>query len=44
MRRDHALVSLRWEQRRLLRAMLRGEDVLPVRVEGPSTPFRTLPD
>ncbi|AOP53632.1 MGDG synthase family glycosyltransferase [Brevibacterium aurantiacum] len=44
LRRDHALVSLRWEQRRLLRAMLRGEDVLPVRVEGPSTPFRTLPD
>ena len=44
LRRDHALVSLQWEQRRLLRAMLRGEDVLPVRVEGPSTPFRTLPD
>ena len=42
LRRDHAPMSLRWEERRLLRAMLRGEDVLPVRIEGPSAPFRTL--
>nr|WP_171059225.1 glycosyltransferase [Arthrobacter crystallopoietes] len=42
LRRDKAPVPLRWEERRLLRAMLRGDDVLPVRVEGPPTPFRTL--
>lgn len=44
LRRGHAPMSLKWEERRLIRAMLRGEDVLPVRVEGPSAPFRTLPE
>ncbi len=44
LRRDHRPMSLRWEARRLLRAMLRGDDVLPVRVEGISAPFRTLPE
>jgi processive 1,2-diacylglycerol beta-glucosyltransferase len=43
LRRGQALVSLRWEERRLLRAMLRGDDALPVRVEGLSSPFRILP-
>jgi processive 1,2-diacylglycerol beta-glucosyltransferase len=40
---DHATVSRRWEERRLLRAMLRGDDSLPVRVEGLSTPLPVLP-
>lgn len=42
LRRDLAPVSLRWEARRLLRAMLRGDDVLPVRVESLSAHPRTL--
>ncbi|MGM1029913.1 MAG: MGDG synthase family glycosyltransferase [Actinomycetota bacterium] len=33
LRRDRAPRSLRWEARRLLRAMLSGDDALPVRVE-----------
>jgi processive 1,2-diacylglycerol beta-glucosyltransferase len=43
LRRNQAPVSLRWEERRLLRAMLRGDDALPVRVEGLSAPYRILP-
>lgn len=43
LRRDRAPVSLRWEERRLLRAMLRGDDMLPVRVEGLSASLRILP-
>ncbi|HEX9229229.1 MAG TPA: polysaccharide biosynthesis protein, partial [Arthrobacter sp.] len=43
LRCGHALMSLRWEERRLLRAILRGDDALPVRVEGPSPPPRILP-
>jgi len=43
LRRDQAPVSLRWEARRLLRAMLRGDDVLSVRAEGLSAPTRILP-
>jgi processive 1,2-diacylglycerol beta-glucosyltransferase len=43
LRRDKAPVSLRWEARRLLRAMLRGDNALPVRVEGLSAPPRNLP-
>ncbi|MEC5197914.1 processive 1,2-diacylglycerol beta-glucosyltransferase [Arthrobacter sp. PL16] len=38
LRRGQAPVSLRWEARRLLRAMLQGDDALPVRVEGLSAP------
>jgi len=33
LQRDDALVSLRWEARRLLRSVLRGDAELPVRVE-----------
>ncbi|MDQ0867829.1 processive 1,2-diacylglycerol beta-glucosyltransferase [Arthrobacter sp. V1I9] len=43
LRRSQALVSLRWEEQRLLRAMLRGDDTLPVRVEGLPSPLRFLP-
>ncbi|WP_026550613.1 glycosyltransferase [Arthrobacter sp. Br18] len=43
LQRGQAPVSLRWEARRLLRAMLRGDDALPVRVEGLSKPLRVLP-
>jgi len=43
LRRDQAPVSFRWEARRLLRAMLRGDDVLSVRAEGLSAPLRILP-
>jgi processive 1,2-diacylglycerol beta-glucosyltransferase len=43
LRQDHAPVSLRLESRRLLRAMLRGDDVLSVRAEGLSAPLRILP-
>ena len=43
LRRDHAPVSRRWEERRLLRAMMRGDDVLPVRIEEPASRFRTPP-
>lgn len=43
LRRGQAPLLLRWEERRLLRAMLRGDDALPVRVVGPSAPFRVLP-
>ncbi len=38
LRRGRASVSLRWEPLRLLRAMLSGDDALPVRVEELSTP------
>ncbi|MGP5165563.1 MGDG synthase family glycosyltransferase [Arthrobacter rhombi] len=41
LRRDQPPMSLRWEERRLLRAMLRGDDILPVHVDGVS-PFRAL--
>ncbi|KUM42131.1 glycosyltransferase [Arthrobacter sp. EpRS71] len=43
LRRSQASPLRHWEERRLLRAMLRGEDALPVRVEGPAEPFRDLP-
>ncbi|HJV98462.1 MAG TPA: glycosyltransferase [Arthrobacter sp.] len=43
LRRGPAPMSPRWEERRLLRAILRGDDELPVRVEGPSPPPRFLP-
>lgn len=43
LRRGLAPLLLRWEERRLLRAMLRDDDVLPVRVVGPSAPFPVLP-
>lgn len=43
LRLGHALMSPRWEERRLLRAILRGDDELPVRIEGPSPPPRILP-
>ncbi|HEY9355292.1 MAG TPA: glycosyltransferase [Arthrobacter sp.] len=43
LRRGDALTSPRWEERRLLRAILRGDDELPVHVEGPSPPSRILP-
>jgi len=38
LRRDQGPLSLRWEARRLLRAMLRGDAALPVRVEALSAP------
>jgi processive 1,2-diacylglycerol beta-glucosyltransferase len=44
LRQDQATVSLRWEARRLLRAVLQGDDVLTVRVEGLSAPLRILPE
>lgn len=34
LRRSQGPLSLRWEARRLLRALLRGDEALPVRVEG----------
>ncbi|WP_154606433.1 MGDG synthase family glycosyltransferase [Arthrobacter sp. AQ5-05] len=43
LRRDLAPVSFRWEARRLLRAMLKGDDLLPVRVEALSAQPRALP-
>lgn len=43
LRRGHALMSLRQEERRLLRAILRGDDELPIRVEGPSPLPRIRP-
>jgi processive 1,2-diacylglycerol beta-glucosyltransferase len=43
LRRGQAPLLLRWEERRLLRAMLRGDDALPVRVERISAPIRILP-
>jgi processive 1,2-diacylglycerol beta-glucosyltransferase len=43
LRRGQAPLLLRWEERRLLRAMLRGDDALPVRVERLSAPLRILP-
>ncbi len=42
LRPGQASLLLHWEERRLLRAMLRGDDALPVRVEGPLAPFRDL--
>ena len=44
LRRGQALVSPRWEERRLLRAILRRDDALPVRVETLSEPLRVPPD
>lgn len=44
LRSGQAPLLLRWEERRLLRAMLRGDDTLPVRVVGPSAPFRLPPE
>lgn len=44
LRREHSPMSLKWEERRLFRAMLRGEDVLPVRAEGSSAPFSIVPE
>lgn len=44
LRRDHPPMAIRWEARRLLRAMLRGDDVLPVRVEGVWESSRILPE
>lgn len=41
LRRDKEPTRFRWEARRLLRALLRGDDVLPVQVEMLSSP--TLP-
>ncbi len=38
LRRGQARLWLRWEARRLLRALLRGDKALPVRVEGLSAP------
>ncbi|HEY4225573.1 MAG TPA: glycosyltransferase [Pseudolysinimonas sp.] len=38
LQRDDALVPLRWEARRLLRSVLRGDSELPVRVELVSAP------
>jgi processive 1,2-diacylglycerol beta-glucosyltransferase len=43
LRRGQSPLLPRWEERRLLRAMLRGDDALPVRVEGLSSPLRILP-
>ena len=43
LRPDQPTVSRRWEERRLLRAMLRGDDSLPVRVEGLSSPLPVVP-
>ncbi|WP_104160474.1 glycosyltransferase [Arthrobacter sp. ZGTC212] len=42
LRRSQAFRSLRWEERRLLRAILRGDDTLAVRVER-SRPHRPVP-
>jgi len=44
LRRGQAHVSLRWEEQRLLRAMLRGDAALPVRVEWLSASLRDLPE
>ncbi|MFD1715960.1 glycosyltransferase [Amnibacterium flavum] len=38
LRRDQSVVSPRWEARRLIRAVLRGDDALPVHVEGLAAP------
>jgi processive 1,2-diacylglycerol beta-glucosyltransferase len=43
LRRGQSPLLPRWEERRLLRAMLRGDDALPVRVEGLSSPLGILP-
>ncbi|WP_405476022.1 MGDG synthase family glycosyltransferase [Paenarthrobacter ilicis] len=43
IRRGQAPLLLRWEERRLVRAMLRDDDGLPVRVVGPSAPFSLSP-
>lgn len=43
LRRGHTLMPLRWEGRRLLRAILRSDDELPVRVEGHSPPPGVFP-
>jgi processive 1,2-diacylglycerol beta-glucosyltransferase len=41
LQRDDALVPLRWEARRLLKSVLRGDRELPVRVEFVSAPVRS---
>ncbi|MEO7350118.1 MAG: glycosyltransferase [Terrimesophilobacter sp.] len=43
LRRDQAHASHRWEERRLLRAILGGDDELHVSVEGLSVPLEFLP-
>ncbi|WP_165064228.1 MGDG synthase family glycosyltransferase [Marisediminicola senii] len=43
LRRDQQPLSPRWEARRLIRAMLRGDDELLVHVEELSAPLPTLP-
>lgn len=43
LRRDQGLMSIRWEARRFLRAVLRGDDALPVRAEGLSGPIDVHP-
>ncbi|MFJ6078040.1 glycosyltransferase [Pseudarthrobacter sp. NPDC092419] len=43
LRRGDAHMSLRGGEPRLLRAILRGDDELPVRVEGPSPPPHIVP-
>ncbi|MBT8159493.1 MULTISPECIES: glycosyltransferase [Arthrobacter] len=43
LRRGQAPLLLGWEERRLLRALLRGDTALPVRAVGPSAPFRLPP-
>jgi processive 1,2-diacylglycerol beta-glucosyltransferase len=43
LRLGQAPLLLGWEERRLLRALLRGDTALPVRAVGPSAPFRLPP-
>ncbi|WP_309073257.1 hypothetical protein [Paenarthrobacter sp.] len=43
LRHGRASLLLHWEERRLIRAMLRGDHELPVRVERPLAPSRDLP-
>ncbi|BAS12597.1 monogalactosyldiacylglycerol synthase [Arthrobacter sp. Hiyo8] len=43
LRLGQAPLLLGWEERRLLRALLRGDNALPVRAVGPSAPFRLPP-
>lgn len=43
LRLGQAPLLLGWEERRLLRALLRGDNALPVRAVGPSVPFRLPP-
>ena len=43
LQRDDALVPLRWDSRRLLKSVLRGDAELPVRVEFVSAPTASTP-